>query len=163
MCSCFDDPEAVIQKAYDALAPGGYIEFWDVPMEFQSLEDNLEGTVVSGWQSMLREASFTLGRDTRKVYKYPEWLTAAGFVDVQRTIFPTALNGWPKDPKQKDIGRMMLPNYVEITALASLFAKSAGADGPQVDALTNQLHEAMRDPKMHLFHEMTAVYGKKPE
>lgn len=41
--SCFDDPKKVMGHAYKNLQPGGWIEYCDSSVDFESVDDNIEG------------------------------------------------------------------------------------------------------------------------
>lgn len=152
--SCFDNPHLVIKKAFEALKPGGYIEFFDVPAEMQALEGSVKGTPYDEWHTKLWEAGDKLDRDIRKPYKYKEWLEDAGFVNVQRHIVAAPLNEWPKDHTQKEIGRSMLPNYLSLAEMFEKFLVQAGHDPEEMVALRKSIQNAMRDPTLHIFQEM---------
>ncbi|KAG0652575.1 putative methyltransferase tdiE [Hyphodiscus hymeniophilus] len=46
MFTCFEDPKVVFQKAYDALAPGGYFEMQDIYFKPHSNDGTTEGTMI---------------------------------------------------------------------------------------------------------------------
>jgi hypothetical protein len=46
MFSCFKDPLTVFRKAYDALAPGGYLEMQEIYFKPHSVDGSHEGTAL---------------------------------------------------------------------------------------------------------------------
>ena len=72
MVSCFDDPKAVIKKVYDHLAPGGYLEFFDSPIDMCLFSGDVEKTGYGMWVSALKRAMVAEGRDPDKVYLYAD-------------------------------------------------------------------------------------------
>lgn len=152
MISCFDEPKIVIKKAYDSLAPGGYIEFFDGPLDLCLLDGDVGktgyGTCVSG----LKKAAVALGRDPDKVYYYPEWLKEAGFVNVERHVIATPLNPWALSPKQKKIGAIMRNYEALMYSVANLMVRT-GAPREKVDRMAVELHKAMADPTLHPYQE----------
>jgi hypothetical protein len=72
IASCFKDPLHVIQSAYNALSPGGILEFQDgeVPLDFADPQPPEDSPFVH-WQKLIAESGQKSGRkvDTARRYK----------------------------------------------------------------------------------------------
>jgi hypothetical protein len=44
-----------MRNIYDNLNPGGYVEFMESPILFQSVDSSLEGTALKKWNDLLLE------------------------------------------------------------------------------------------------------------
>jgi hypothetical protein len=67
MFTCFKDPRIVFQKAYDALAPGGYFEMQDVYFKPHSNDGTVNGTTIQRFNELVIEAAAKIGRDFQYV------------------------------------------------------------------------------------------------
>lgn len=143
----------IIKKAYDNLAPGGYIEFFDGPMDLYLLTGDVEKTGYGTWVTALKKAVVALGRDPDKVYHYPDWLKETGFVDVERHVVATPLNPWALAPKQKKIGTIMRSNYEALMYSIAKLMVNGGIPQEKVDELAIGLRKAMADPTLHPYQE----------
>ena len=52
MFTCFNDPKTVFQKAYDALAPGGYFEMQDIYFKPHSNDGTIDGTTIQRFNNL---------------------------------------------------------------------------------------------------------------
>jgi len=46
-----------MRNIYDNLNPGGYVEFTDSPILFQSVDNSLDGTALRRWNDLLLEGN----------------------------------------------------------------------------------------------------------
>lgn len=86
--SCFDDHRVVIQKAFDQLEPGGYLEMMDPTFEILCTDGTSTGTHIERFCNMLLEAANAVGRSFTVAKGYKQWLIEAGFVDVVEDVGP---------------------------------------------------------------------------
>jgi len=95
----------LFKKAYDSLAPGGWIEIAD-PYLITSDDNTLpEDSPFGKWNRILIEASERNGTSMMAAANYKNWLIEQGFVDVVQVEYKWPINHWPKDPKYKSIGK----------------------------------------------------------
>lgn len=92
--SCFDDHRVVMQKAFDNLKPGGWIEFNDFTLEHLSTDGSGDGTAHARWTELMVQAAQNAGRDFHVAKKYKQWLLEIGFVDVVEEVIPVP-SRWP--------------------------------------------------------------------
>jgi hypothetical protein len=86
------DFDRLLQQAYHALKPGGWIEF----DEFESWLKSDDGTLkddsaISEWQRLMDEASSKFGRRLNIAETLEPKLKAAGFVDTHDDIYKAGL------------------------------------------------------------------------
>jgi SAM-dependent methyltransferase len=63
LASCFTDPEKVIASAIDALAPGGWLEYQDIVIPMECIDDSWEGSTLKRWNEIMRDSAWKAGRD----------------------------------------------------------------------------------------------------
>lgn len=98
------DWDALMKKAFDHLAPGGYLEIGEQKVRMFS---NVEGGVtpaMSQYFDVFDDACKAAGKDVLSVDKFADKLKKAGFDDVEEKIYRIPVARWPKDPKLKEIG-----------------------------------------------------------
>ena len=127
----------MIAKAFNFLEPGGHLEIMDVELPVKSIDDSLEDTALGKWSPKLITAAKNLGRDWKCTAKYEDYMTKAGFVDVQVVQFQWPTNPWPKSPEQKILGRWLQQNLLD------------GVNGMSMATLTRGLH--MSPDEVELF------------
>jgi hypothetical protein len=102
--TCFSNPRAIIAKAFDALAPGGYLEMQDSVFPMYCHDDTLEGTALDIWGKACVEGAAKLGRPWTNVPHYRGWMEELGFEEVKEKKSEIPINAWPKGRKQKVLG-----------------------------------------------------------
>lgn len=58
------------------------------------------------WNALLLEASLKLGARLDCASEHKERMIEAGFKNVVQVDFKWPINGWPKDPKYKNLGKL---------------------------------------------------------
>lgn len=104
----------IIQRAFDHLQPGGWLECQEVP----ALIACDDGTMADdyGWLRWARDfvaVSELADRQSAVGPLIKEWMLEVGFVDVHETVFKIPLNGWPKEVRLKHVGMMWQRNLLE--------------------------------------------------
>ncbi|KAG9496205.1 hypothetical protein J7337_012786 [Fusarium musae] len=113
MTGSFSDPEAIAKKAFDALSPGGWYEIQDIQLPVFCDDGTLdpETSPLMKWQECLIQGSRKIGRPLGDSDKYKAIVEEAGFHNVVETIYIWPTNGWPQDPKLKELGKWNLINF----------------------------------------------------
>ena len=91
-------------------------------------------------------------------------MEAAGFVDIKEQNFKGPLGTWPKDPLLKEAGNCTwtaLDGDVEGYVL--YMATMLGWSREQTIVYAAHLRSEARNPDIHSFYHMKAVFGRKPE
>ena len=101
----------VIQRAFDHLEPGGYLECQEVLVppfcDDGTMPDNF---AFLRWVDETNAAVVSHGNELFVGDQMKRWLTEVGFVDVEERAFMLPLNPWPSDPFLKNIGARWLEN-----------------------------------------------------
>jgi ubiquinone/menaquinone biosynthesis C-methylase UbiE len=100
------DFQTMFQRAYNTLAPGGYIEISE--LEINPTSQNPNGfppnSHILAWIDGMHQASRKMGYDVFIGRKYKQMLLDAGFEDVTEKRFDVPWGPWPKDSRLKTIG-----------------------------------------------------------
>jgi SAM-dependent methyltransferase len=114
MLNCsFADGKRLFQQAYDALKPGGWIEFQDAYMPIRSDDGTLDGTRFEQWTGKFADAMAKIGRDATAPDRYDQCAREVGFVNVARVDYRWPQNPWPKDPLLKELGTWHMINTLD--------------------------------------------------
>lgn len=162
MGPCFNDMLTVLRKSWDNLQPGGWIELQDGLWDFQCLDNTFEGTALQTWSHYIIMGGATVGRDMTKAKYFKDYLVEAGFVDVRERIFPMPGSPWTKDPKMKQLGMFLGTAIWEALDSYRKFLGFAGLSPPQIEKLTHDVRQDLRNLDIHWFLLGYFVYGRKP-
>jgi len=150
VATCFDDTRIVINKAFNQLQPGGWIEFQDVDPDAASFDGTHAETALSQCFAHMHQAGALLGRDFHKAKYYEQWLIEAGFKDVVSILIPWTVGFWPVDPNFKNIGRLSILNFdASFDSFKRLVQMGSGKTTEEVDQLIAQGKRDIRDPAIH--------------
>ncbi len=116
----------------------------------QSKDTSIAGTALEAWNVKLMEAAKIIGKDWWCTPKYKVRFEDAGFVKVQKQVFPWLGNAWPKGEKQKELGRLMLANVLKGVSAVSL-AVLKKAFGMNVEEVEDMLVDVRKDIKDRKF------------
>lgn len=160
MATCFEDPKAIVGKAFQNLAPGGWVEYqewspWGLYGADESMDERLRHSAMMRYQEIVAEGAARIGRDVKLVPRLKEWLAEAGFVDVveRRILCPN--NPWPSDPEDKLIGR-----YAQVSAFDGMEAASVkicpivGMTAEQTKELMGEVRKEMMDETLRAYYAM---------
>ncbi|KAI1849216.1 hypothetical protein JX265_008627 [Neoarthrinium moseri] len=167
MLTCFNNHTSVLQKVYDNLRPGGWVEYHEYDPEVFGKDDaNQEALMASAlwqWCQRLFRSAKRFGRDMLIARRYKQFLLDAGFVDVTERIILAPNKPWSTDPRERRIGQYMQANSLEM--LDAVSAKLLLGDGMSTDEseqLNSRVRESFASPDLHLYSRMYVVYGRKP-
>lgn len=103
------NPRQLLRNAYDALAPGGYLEFHDLYGIPLAPDASLRGRFAEQFFFDAACALRNLGIDGRAMPKFAGWMRELGFEDVVEEQLALPLNGWPKG-KYGEVGSIQADN-----------------------------------------------------
>jgi hypothetical protein len=118
-----------MQRAFDNLSPGGWLELADIT--FPTLSDDgtlLPDSPLAKWNDHVIRAGHMLNHSIESAKYYRQQMIDAGFVNVQERLYKWPINAWPKDVRYKEIGEFP-PAYPSFTAV---HAWATGADADDV-------------------------------
>ncbi|KAK7921647.1 Secondary metabolism regulator LAE1 [Apiospora marii] len=162
--TCFDNPRGVLERAFENLNPGGWIEYMDATGTSGCLDGTLRGTALEKVSVYCQQGAATNGRDLRVAEKYKQWLEEIGFVDVVERKFAWPYGGWAKDPRIKLAGKFCQRDiYDGVSGIAHVMLQKAGYSNEQIEQFIAEVRRNLVDPTIHAYLPMIAVYGRKPE
>ncbi|XEU97659.1 hypothetical protein FSHL1_002945 [Fusarium sambucinum] len=165
MTASFADWPGFFSKAYESLAPGGWIELADI-YPITSDDGTLrKDSATYEWATKLLEGTKAIGRPFDGADKYKEQLEAQGFQNVQQTIFKWPQNTWPRDPKHKELGAWTLENICSgLDGLSSaVYTRVLGWTKEELEVLLAKVRRELKDKSIHAYWPIYVVYGQKPE
>jgi len=165
LASCFVSHQSVFQSAFDAMAPGGWIEMQDFTIPFRCVDDSNIGTAFQRWLDLAEVGMTKLGRDFKKVPHYKKYLTECGFVDVVETQFAWPIGSWPRDKKMKMLGAWGRENVLSGLQGWSMavFTRGLGMSNVEVEMLLAEVRNDINSRNLHAYMPIYIVYGRKPE
>lgn len=123
----------------------------------------LNAPYTTQWTALLKEASEKFGKPMTNMDEWPDKMTRAGFDDVTLRIVKVPMNPWPKDPRQKEIGRYMqveqesaAPGYTN-----ALLSRVLGWSKEEIDVLLAHIVSELRDRSIHQYAKLYLLYGRK--
>ncbi|KAM0414564.1 hypothetical protein ACHAPT_013598 [Fusarium lateritium] len=164
---CISDEDALFQRAYSHLKPGGYIEFQAAYPCWLSDDGTAEKAEnAQSWLKTLLEGSAKFGKSLEGAITWKGKMEKAGFVDVQQKIVKKMpIGAWPKDPKLKEIGRYQ--SIQQIQAVESytprIYSTILGWKEEEVQVYVAKVKKELKDPSIHLYAPIYFVWGRKPE
>lgn len=110
MVTCFDDPRGVLQRIYDNLQPGGWVEYHDHAFEIvgsdPSSEAFTQASAVARLLELMKQGMWNAKkRDLAVPRRYKTWMREMGFVNVVERPLLVPVNSWPVDPADKLLGQ----------------------------------------------------------
>jgi len=161
----FRDFREILQKAFNNLEPGGYMESHELYPKIYCTD----GTMPADWEllewtRLTDKAAMQLGTPLRIANKLKTWYEQAGFVDVYEEVFHIPVNAWAKDPRDKLIGKFMMWNMCEGVHAwtVAYFIKALGWTEVEVEVYLAHLRTAIVDKSVHAFFKVYVVHGRRP-
>lgn len=104
---CWEDMKRdIIQRAFDHLAPGGYLECQEISSFIECDDGTMPETypIREIFAELTEIARIEAHRPLDVAEHLRAWFEEVGFVDVHQEVFRVPLNGWPRDEFMKEIG-----------------------------------------------------------
>jgi len=153
----FNDFREIIQKSYNNLNPGGW-------MESQELYSKVycdDGTMppdypLLEWTENEDAAAMRLGRPLRIANKLKKWYEQAGFVDVHEEVFAIPVNSWPRDERMKVLGKWFYWNMCAGVHAWTIeyFVTALGWSPAEVEVYLAHLRTAIADKSVHAYYKV---------
>ncbi|KAL2822794.1 S-adenosyl-L-methionine-dependent methyltransferase [Aspergillus cavernicola] len=158
------DFNRLFKQAHDNLTPGGWFEICDFPVGVFSDDDTAEkATNMQQWRELLVEASGKFGKQFSVANNYKQWMTDAGFKNVQEEIYKVPFSPWAKEAKLKDLGRYHQANMMEALEAYSLalMTRFLGWTVEDVQVLLVGVRKELLDRTLHIYSRLYVVYAQK--
>jgi len=156
MFSAFKDPLAVFKKAYDTLAPGGWLEMQEIYFKPHSIDGTHEGTALQSWNNTLIEGAKKIGYDWWCPPNYRQWFIDAGFEGVVERQYQWPSNTWPRGKKNKTLGLWMLANALDgLNAVSmAIMTRVLGMSPEAVELALVDVRRDVKDKSIHAYYPM---------
>ncbi|KAF4816057.1 Secondary metabolism regulator LAE1 [Colletotrichum siamense] len=165
MNSSISDWKTYLQKAFNHLTPGGYFELQEPDLFPHSDDGTLKPDApLSKCIDLMLEASQIFGRPYQEIPALVRVLEDVGFVDVKMHVFKWPSNGWPRDPKYKELGLWNNENFCtgfEGFCMAP-FTRAHGWTREEVIVFLAEVRKDLRDRSIHAYWPIYSLYGRKP-
>lgn len=155
----------ILQKSFDQLAPGGYFEAQELLSSI--LCD--DGTMQPDYELKvhvddLEDATATIGRPLRTADQWKQAMRDVGFVDVQEVAYKMPINGWAKNLKYKQLGKMWEHNWLDCIHALSVgpLHRVRGLNDKQIQMMLVPVRQAISDHSVHAYNKFYVVWGRKP-
>ncbi|KAN0089788.1 S-adenosyl-L-methionine-dependent methyltransferase [Hyaloscypha variabilis] len=156
--------KSYVQKCYDNMNPGGWMEMQEPKLPALCDDDTYAGTALERWQNLAVEASKKLGAPMDIASSCKETMISVGFEDVTEAIFKWPINKWPADKKMKEIGLWSYENITcNLTGInLQLFIHGLGWSPEELEVFLVDVRKDMKSPRVHAYWPVYVVYGRKP-
>jgi len=167
LIGAISDWDALFKKAFNALNPGGYLEFHESDITTVKCDDGSADLVNGGVARVmipLAEAGKKVGRRMDIASQLSHYMKRAGFEDIHVEIQKSPYGPWAKDPRHREIGKFLLAiaeTGFEAYSLA-LFTRVLGFSVEDAKERFEAAKKDMRNRKIHAYNENFFVYGRKP-
>jgi SAM-dependent methyltransferase len=158
MLTCFRDPRAVFASAFEALAPGGYIQLRDpiMPFKFHGCPPNPEPEcALAEWGHLIVDAAARTGRRWDNARHYERWLREIGFVEVTALPELIPLSPWTRSRRMKYISLWLQHNMLQAMEAISmaLFTRVLGWDVERLKEFLERVKVDIKDTRLHAYSE----------
>ncbi|KAK8089889.1 hypothetical protein PG997_004850 [Apiospora hydei] len=163
---CWEDVKTdVVQKSFDQLEPGGWFEAQDLLSTI--LCD--DGTMADDNPLKLHfediaDATASEGRPLRSGDRWRRACEEVGFVDVTEYVFKIPINGWPRELRWKELGKMWEANFLHgIQAVTyGPLGRIRNLSRNQMEMLLLDVRKSISDTSVHAYQKFFIVLGRKP-
>ncbi|RYP51811.1 hypothetical protein DL769_010759 [Monosporascus sp. CRB-8-3] len=138
------DHHLLLKPVYDHLTPGGWAEFQEWNMKFESADRSLEGTQLYRWNCLVRKAIQQLGGDTARIMSYKHILPKIGFEEITERKYAVPLTPWAPGKQSKAMGQMNKTNILASMRPMSM-AILTKVPGWSISAVEDLLTAARKD------------------
>jgi hypothetical protein len=146
-----------MRKAYDTLAPGGWLEMVDHDVPPRSDDGTLpEESYLVRFYRLLIEASRKTGRDLNVSHRWKQLAQDTGFVDVSERLVKVPLGGWAKDRRLKETGVFCVETVKEgMQAFGLKFLTlQLGWSVEEAEVMFAHVRKELEDRKVHAYLAM---------
>ncbi|KAK1252448.1 hypothetical protein MKX08_003635 [Trichoderma sp. CBMAI-0020] len=98
--------QSYMKDIYRVLQPGGWCQMVEMYLNAQSDNGTLSPDhALSRWSSGYLDAMHPQ-KDPRAALRLKDWMTSAGFVDIESRLLTLPMCPWPSDPRDHEIGTL---------------------------------------------------------
>ncbi|KAK1841341.1 UMTA [Colletotrichum chrysophilum] len=165
MTSSIANWKSYLQKCYDGLEPGGYLELDEFDIFPDCDDDTFTGDLaISKALGLLAEAMAKIGRAFQSVPELRQMMVDVGFEDVHFKQYKWPINTWPKDPKYKELGMWENENLnmgFEGFLMGPL-TRILDWSPAEVQVLLIDVRQNLNNRNVHAYWPVYSLWGRKP-
>ncbi|EEA27742.1 hypothetical protein TMatcc_003960 [Talaromyces marneffei ATCC 18224] len=165
MAGSIADWPRLLSRAYNNLAPGGWIELTEFETWASTDDNSLPlDSAYHEYQVRLCEAAASFGKEMNIAPHIYNLVRNAGFANVREEVQKCPLSPWPKDKRLKELAMYMnlqMMESIEPYGLA-LFSRVLKWDTTRIYALLDGVRRDLRNLNYHMYSRVHCVYGQKP-
>ena len=125
-------------------------------LAFPVLSDDgtqLPDSHLGKWNALMLEASQKIGMPLDNASHYAEWLTDAGFVGVNSTLYKWPSNSWPRGKKEKTLGLWNMVNTLDGLEgfTLAMFTRVLGWQPEEVQVFLAGVRKDVKNPGIHAY------------
>lgn len=153
----FHDFREIIQKGFNNLAPGGFMESQELFSKVYCDDNTMPANwPLLEWSLNQDEAAMELGTPLRIANKLKMWYEQAGFVDVKEEVFRIPINEWAKEERLKMYGKFMAMNMQDGLYGWSVdyFVRAWQWTQAEVHVECARVHNSLKDKSVHAYYKM---------
>ncbi|CEI61680.1 hypothetical protein FVEN_g2746 [Fusarium venenatum] len=167
LVGCVPDWNQLLEQAYKALKPGGWVETYEASPTIESDDDSVKlDSAMGQWGPTFIKASKVIGNTFTVVADdlQRKGVENAGFTDIQQWNSKLPLNPFPKDPHLKEIGQFgELFSTQDTEGLVLFVANTLGWSHEEVHVYIAKFRKEIRDRKNHHpWIKLKTVWARKP-
>lgn len=108
---------------------------------------------LAKWSSLIIEAGGKVGFDPSGTSRFSSQMAAAGFINIQETVYKWPLNSWPKGKKDKLLGRWANADISEgLQGISMAFlTRVLGWTQEEVEVFLLDVRKELRDKSKHSY------------
>ncbi|KAK4236146.1 Phosphoethanolamine N-methyltransferase 1 [Achaetomium macrosporum] len=155
-----------MQRAFENLSPGGWLELHDIAFPAQSDDGTLPpDSDLAKWNDYVIRGGHIVNHSVECAKHYKQQMIDAGFVNVYEKLYKWPINPWPKDLKYKEIGMWTEENFCGgLHGLSiALFTRALGWSPEETEVFLAGVRKDLRNRQIHAYWPILVVYGQKPE
>ncbi|KAF4821821.1 Secondary metabolism regulator LAE1 [Colletotrichum siamense] len=154
MTSSISNWKQFVQRAYDNLTPGGYLELQEIDLLPQSDDGTLGSDAAIVRSSvLLGQAATLLNRSFQDIPDLVNVMRSVGFIDIHIKKIKWPTNTWPADPRYKLLGEWAHENCmsgIEGWIMAPL-TRALGWKKEEVQVFLVEIRKELRDRSIHAY------------
>lgn len=155
MVSCFQDHRSVIKSCFDSLQPGGWCEWQDFLLPFQSVGPVPEDCTTIKWSNLIVESAAKIGRHWDNVGRYKKYFEEVGFINVVEKRFYWPLGMWAKGDYFKSLAVYWREDMMRgIEPLSMKLLPLLGWSKDEIQILLAKVRKDWDRTDVHVFHTM---------
>lgn len=162
-----DSWDQLLERAFDACAPGGFVESIEPSPHIESDDNSVKPTSAMGqWGKLFVTGGRKFGRSF-EIYQLGtvrKAMEKAGFVDIVERDIKMPVGPWEKDPKRKELGEFTrLGMFKDPEGYMLFLASALGWKKEEIGVYLAHLRKELTDKSIHGYFRQKILYGRKPE